>query len=137
MSLRILTIDDSKMVRLMVGKVFKPFDCVVMEAANGAEGIERARENKPDVIVLDYTMPVMDGMETMVALRADPYLKDVPVIMLTAESARDTMCKMAELGVRDYLVKPFNEATIAERVGRVVALKMKGAPSENGPAAAA
>jgi two-component system cell cycle response regulator len=127
MSTKILTVDDSKTVRLIVGKAFKPFDSVILEAANGADGLDLAAREKPDIILLDYTMPVMDGYETLTALSANPELKSIPVIMLTAESGRETVTRIAKMGVRDYLVKPFQEAVLVERVGRVVPLKPKAA----------
>lgn len=123
--LKILTVDDSKTVRLVVAKVLKRFDCVVLEAVNGADGLAVAAREKPDLILLDYTMPVLNGFETMTQLMADPALKAIPVVMLTAEGGRETMVKMAKLGVRDYLVKPFKEDVVIERVGRIVTLSPK------------
>ncbi len=122
MSIKILTIDDSKTIRLIVTKAFKPFDCTVLEADNGVAGLAVAGREKPDLILLDYTMPVMDGFEVLVRLRSNPELKSTPVIMLTAEAGRDTVVKIARLGVRDYLIKPFKEALLLERVQRVIKL---------------
>jgi two-component system cell cycle response regulator len=113
-----------------VAKAFKLFDCVVLEADNGVTGMAVASREKPDVILLDYLMPVMDGFEVLARLRADPDLKATPVIMLTAEAARDTVIKIAQLGVRDYLVKPFKSELLIERVGRVVKLKPKTAAAK-------
>ena len=64
MSIKILTVDDSKTIRLIVAKSFKPFDCTVLEADNGVVGLAVASREKPDIILLDYTMPVMDGFES-------------------------------------------------------------------------
>ena len=125
MSIKILTVDDSKTIRLIVAKAFKPFDCMVLEAENGVAGLAVASREKPDLILLDYTMPVMDGFEVLARLRSDPDLKATPVIMLTAEAGRETVIKIAKLGVRDYLIKPFKGELLIERVGRVVELKPK------------
>lgn len=127
MSVKILTVDDSKTIRLIVAKAFKPFDCMVLEAENGVVGLAAASREKPDLILLDYTMPVMDGFEVLARLRSDPDLKSTPVIMLTAEAGRDTVIRIAQLGVRDYLIKPFKGELLIERVGRVVDLKPKAA----------
>jgi len=127
MSIKILTVDDSKTIRLIVAKAFKPFDCVVLEAENGVAGLAMASREKPDLILLDYTMPVMDGFEVLARLRSDPDLKATHVIMLTAEAGRDTVIKIAKLGVRDYLIKPFKGELLLERVSRVVNLKEKTA----------
>ena len=103
---KILTIDDSKTIRLIIGKAFKSFDCEVLEAANGVEGLAVAAKEKPDIIILDLTMPIMDGYETLTKLKSDPDLKSIPVVMLTAESGRENVLRIAKQGVRDYLVKP-------------------------------
>jgi two-component system cell cycle response regulator len=127
MSVKILTVDDSKTIRLIVAKAFQPFDCMVLEADNGVVGLAVASREKPDLILLDYTMPVMDGFEVLARLRSDPDLKATPVIMLTAEAGRDTVIRIAQLGVRDYLIKPFKGEMLVERVGRVLDLKAKAA----------
>jgi two-component system cell cycle response regulator len=125
MKIKILTVDDSKTIRLIVAKAFKPFDVTVLEADNGVVGLAVASREKPDLILLDYTMPVMDGFEVLARLRTDPVLKSTPVIMLTAEAGRDTVVKIAKLGVRDYLIKPFKPELLIERAGRVVTLAAK------------
>ena len=123
MAIKILTVDDSKTIRLIVARAFKSFDCEVLEAANGVEGLAVASREKPDVIILDVTMPVMDGTEMLSRIRSNPDLRSIPVIMLTAEAGRENVLRIAKMGVRDYLVKPFKEDQIVERVGRVVELK--------------
>jgi two-component system cell cycle response regulator len=126
MGLKILTVDDSRTIRLIVSKAFKSFDCEVLEAQNGVEGLAVATKEKPDIIILDITMPIMDGYETLTKLKSDPELKGIPVIMLTAEAGKDNVLRIAKLGVRDYLIKPFKEEVVIERVGRVIDLKPKG-----------
>src|SRR5271170_7397034 len=106
---KILTVDDSKTVRIIVRKAFKGFDCDIFEAANGVEGLALAAKEMPDLILLDVTMPVMDGVEMLTKLKADVALKAIPVMMLTAEGGRDNVLKIAKIGVRDYIVKPFKE----------------------------
>jgi len=132
MSMKILAVDDSKTIRLIVAKALKPFDCTVIEAENGVTGLAMAGREKPDLILLDYTRPVMDGLEVLTRLRSEPDLKTTPVIMLTAEAGRDAVTKIARLGVRDYLIKPFKSELLVERVCRVLDLKAKsGAPETN------
>jgi two-component system cell cycle response regulator len=126
MKLRILTVDDSKTIRLIVAKAFKPYNCEVFEASNGVEGLAAATREKPNVIILDLTMPVMDGAEMLAKLKANPELKSIPVIMLTAEAGRENVIRIAKLGVRDYLIKPFKEEALVDRVGRMVELRPRG-----------
>ena len=129
---KILTVDDSKTVRIIVRKTFKSYDCEILEAGNGVEGLALAAKSMPDLILLDVTMPVMDGVEMLTKLKADPQLKGIPVMMLTAEGGRDHVLKIAKIGVRDYIVKPFEEDVLIEKAGRIIDLK----PLTDGPAKA-
>jgi two-component system cell cycle response regulator len=126
---KILTIDDSKTVRIIVRKAFRAFDCDIIEAANGVEGLAVASKEMPDLVLLDVTMPVMDGVETLTKLKSDPQLKSIPVMMLTAEGGREQVLKIAKIGVRDYIVKPFKEDVLVEKANRIVDLK----PLADGP----
>ena len=123
MRYKLLTVDDSKTVRIIVRKAFKGFDCEILEAGNGVEGLAVASKEMPDLILLDVTMPVMDGVEMLTKLKSDPALKGIPVMMLTAEGGRDHVLKIAKIGVRDYLVKPFKEEVLIEKAGRIIDLK--------------
>ncbi|OAM88444.1 response regulator [Termitidicoccus mucosus] len=123
MRYKILTVDDSKTVRIIVKKAFRLYDCDILEAANGVEGLAVASKESPDAILLDVTMPVMDGVEMLTRLKSDPALKNVPVVMLTAEGGRDNVLKIAKIGVRDYIVKPFKEDVLIQKVGRIIDLK--------------
>ncbi len=123
MRYKILTVDDSKTVRIIVKKAFKSFDCEILEAANGVEGLAMAAKEAPDVVLLDITMPVMDGVEMLTKLKSDPMLKGIPVVMLTAEGGREHVLKIAKIGVRDYIVKPFKEELLVEKVMRIIDIK--------------
>ena len=128
MPTKILSVDDSRTIRLILTKAFRPYDCQICEATNGEEGLAAAAREKPDLIFLDVTMPVMDGVTMLTKLKEDEALKSIPVIMLTAESGRDNVLHIARLGVRDYLVKPFKEEQLLEKAGRIVTLQKKPAP---------
>ena len=131
MRYKVLTVDDSKTVRIIVKKAFKPFDCEIFEAANGAEGLVVAAKENPDLILLDVTMPVMDGIEMLTKLKTNPAQQAIPIIMLTAEDGRDN-APTAKCGVRDYLAKPFKEEGLIEKASRVLDLK----PVDEDPAKA-
>jgi two-component system cell cycle response regulator len=120
---KILTVDDSKTVRIIVRKAFKSYDCDILEAANGVEGLAVASKEIPDLILLDITMPVMDGVETLTKLKSDPHLRGIPVMMLTAEGGKENVLKIAKIGVRDYIVKPFKEELLIEKTNRIIDLK--------------
>src|SRR5664279_4425911 len=119
---KILTVDDSKTIRMIVARAFKTFACEIFEAADGVEGLTMAQRERPDIIILDLTMPIMDGVEMLTKLKADTELRSIPVVMLTAESGRENVLRIAKLGVRDYLIKPFKEELIVDRVGRIIAV---------------
>ena len=125
-----LTIDDSRTIRKIIGRALKNFACKIVEAANGIEGLAVAAREKPDIIILDITMPGMDGYETLKKLKGDAEMKTIPVVMLSAEGSRDMVTKIAKLGVHDYIVKPFSQEAIVESLSSVIDLKPKGPPVE-------
>ena len=101
---KILSVDDSKMIQTLITKAFTTFNVSLCLASNGVEGLAAAAREKPDLIILDVTMPVMDGVECLMKLKGDSTLRDIPVIMLTAEAGKDNVLKIAKMGVRDYMV---------------------------------
>jgi two-component system cell cycle response regulator len=123
---KILTVDDDKVIRLVVSTAFRPFACKVLEAADGMEGLALVDRERPDLILLDLDMPVMDGAEMLTRLKANPKTRNIPVLMLTANSRRDSVARILRLGVKDYLVKPFTPDVMLERVSRVIGLKTQG-----------
>jgi two-component system cell cycle response regulator len=123
---KILTVDDDKVIRLVVSTAFRPFACKILEAADGMEGLALVDRERPDLILLDNDMPVMDGTEMLTRLKANPKTRNIPVLMLTANSRRDSVARILRLGVKDYLVKPFTQEGMLERVGRIIALKAQG-----------
>ena len=125
MPAKILTVDDSRTIRMIVTRAFRAYDCTVFEGCNGEDGLAVAARERPDLIILDVTMPIMDGVTMLGRLKEDPELKAIPVIMLTAESGRDNILQIARIGVRDYLVKPFKEDVLVEKAGRVITLTKK------------
>ena len=125
MPTKILTVDDSQTVRLVLLKAFQSYDCVVIEARNGEEGLAAAAREKPDLILLDLSMPVMDGVTMLNKLRADSELESIPVIMLTAESDCENVFLVTKLGVADYVLKPFRENHLLQRVMKIIPLQKR------------
>ncbi len=122
MSVKVLTVDDSKTLRMIVRGTLKPFGVEIVEAENGAIGVDKARAEMPDLVLLDYNMPVMDGKETLLALKADPTTEHIPVIMLTTEAAQETVVSLAKMGLGGYVVKPFNKEDLLSKVNGVLNL---------------
>lgn len=130
MPLKVLSVDDSKTIRMIVKKAFKAFDCTISEAENGELGLKAAEKEKPDLIILDITMPVMTGVEMLSKLKENSDLKDIPVIMLTAESGKENVVQIVKMGVKDYMVKPFKGEQLIERVQKLVTLEPKSGKSD-------
>ena len=85
---------------------FNGYEVVIAE--NGKEGLEKAESEKPDLILLDYAMPVMNGLGMLERLRSHPDLKEIPVIMVTASSEAQDVEKACSCGITDYITKPFD-----------------------------
>jgi CheY-like chemotaxis protein len=124
MSAKILTVDDSKTIRIIIRNAFKRYDCEIFEAGNGIEGLDRAKA-KPDLILLDITMPIMDGLTMLERLCESPELKNIPVVMLTAEGQKAAAERAIALGSRGYLTKPFTAEALIKQVSTLVTLTEK------------
>jgi two-component system alkaline phosphatase synthesis response regulator PhoP len=95
----------------------------VITATNGAEALEKAASEKPDLILLDTNMPVMSGHEVLEHLRRHPSLKDVPVIMVTARCEAEDVAAASAYGVADYVAKPFDFTELVEKIANALASK--------------
>ena len=117
---KILLVDDEPDLVSTVQYRLKFFHFDVVTAANGKEGIEKAAEDKPDLILLDTSMPVMNGHEMLEHLRNSPELKDIPVIMLTALAEPQDIAKASSYSIADYITKPFDFNDLMEKIKNVL-----------------
>lgn len=122
---KVLSVDDSRLVRIQVKRALEAFDVEVLEAENGQVGYEVATRDRPDLILLDITMPVMNGHELLQKLRAEEAFKQIPIVMLSADLSKDTMIKMAKSGSNDYIPKPFKPEIIVEKVETFLKRELK------------
>ena len=113
---KILIVDDEPDLVSTVEYRLQFADCQVVTASNGQEGLERAEAEKPDLILLDTNMPVMDGHEMLERLRANGSLKHIPVIMLTARCEPQDIAAASAHGVTDYVTKPFDFAELTAKI---------------------
>lgn len=113
----VLVVDDEANIRELVRVYLTAAGLEVEEAADGETGLERARELRPDLVVLDIMMPGIDGLELCRALRAE---SDVPVVMLTARSGAVDKVALLEAGADDYIVKPFSPPELVARLRAVL-----------------
>ena len=118
--LRVLIVDDDENVRLFIGRLLrKKFNCTVFDAANGLEALSAIRDNEPELVFLDITMPLMDGIEALEAIRSEVKFKNLYVVMLTAVSDSKVVSKINELGVFDYILKPLSYSNTYERLKEI------------------
>lgn len=120
MSKKILIVDDSSMVRLVVRKAANKEGYEVFEASNGQEGLEVLIKNHVDLILSDINMPVMDGLEMVRKIKENDSLKYIPIVMLTTEQSDDLKQQGRELGVKAWMVKPFNESTFIKAMMKLI-----------------
>lgn len=118
--MKVLTVDDSRMIRTLIRKYLASLKLQIVEAGDGQAGLDAARAEKPDLIILDINMPVMDGTEMLRELRKIPELKSTKVLMLTAESAEKLVLEVIKIGISDYIVKPFEEEVLVKKVCKIL-----------------
>lgn len=111
-----LIVDDSKIVRKVVRRIVEAFGFTILEAENGQEAVDQARANTVDVIILDWNMPVMDGLECMKQIRADPAVHQPKIIFCTTENEFGKIQQAMMNGADEYVMKPFDEAIIAGKL---------------------
>ena len=121
---KVLIVDDEPNIVQTLQDRLEMNEYDVVTACNGKEGLERAVEHKPDVILLDVIMPLMDGHEMLEALRKQPDCDDISVIMLTARSQTQDIARANACGIEDYIVKPFDLSELLEKI-EVIAEKRK------------
>ena len=119
--MKILIIDDDDDIRLIAGmSLGRVGGMEVIDASGGAEGIRKAREEHPDVILLDMMMPLMDGSETLKALRSEPATATTPVIFLSCKAVGPEIDRMMALGAAGVLLKPFDPRRLSDDVRALI-----------------
>ncbi|RPI05996.1 MAG: response regulator [Ignavibacteriae bacterium] len=117
MPIKALIVDDSLESRMLLGKILtKAFHAEIIEASHGKEALRKLSAEKPDVIFLDYEMPVLNGKETLKSLRAKADFKDVPVFMITSHSETPLIRELMSYKVTDFLLKPFSSEYVVNHV---------------------
>jgi chemosensory pili system protein ChpA (sensor histidine kinase/response regulator) len=116
-----LVVDDSITVRRVTQRLLERNGMRVLTARDGMDAVALLAEHVPDIILLDIEMPRMDGYEVAAHVRADPRLHDVPIIMITSRVGDKHRARAIELGVDDYLGKPYQESQLIDAIGPLVA----------------
>jgi two-component system chemotaxis response regulator CheY len=118
----ILVVDDYKtMVRIVRNLLQQLGFTNVDDASDGASALAKLRAQRFGLVISDWAMEPMSGLELLQAMRADPALKTLPFIMITAENRKERVAEAEQAGADGYIVKPFNAETLGERIARVMA----------------
>jgi two-component system chemotaxis response regulator CheY len=116
----ILTVDDSPGIRQMIKVVLGPAGHTVIEAGDGAQGLEKAKANHPSLVITDLNMPVMNGIELIKALRVLPSLPGLPIVFLTTESSDAIKQEAKAAGATGWITKPFRAKQLLAAVGQLL-----------------
>ncbi|MDR3467184.1 MAG: response regulator [Xanthobacteraceae bacterium] len=116
----ILTVDDSPSIRQMIKLALAPAGHTVHEAGDGAQGLEKAKSTKMDLVITDLNMPVMSGMDLIKALRALPTQVGLPIVFLTTESDDGIKQQAKSAGATAWITKPFKSEQLIAVVNKLV-----------------
>ena len=116
MTKRILVVDDSITDRKRTCDVLDQLGIKYYEAINGEDGVEKAKEILPDLIIMDVVMPKMDGLNALRAIRKEPTTKSIPVIICSTKSQPNDIAWAKAQGAKDYLVKPISGNALAQKI---------------------
>lgn len=129
LSLKVLVVDDMMSMRNIVKRALVSIGYRdIHDASNGEEALEKLKSGGFGLVLLDWNMPVMSGIELLRIIRADSALQTLPVLMITAEVKMENIMEAIQAGVSDYLVKPFSEQALQEKLEKIFQKKSK----ENG-----
>ncbi len=118
--IKFLIVDDFSTMRRIVRNLLKELGYTnAEEAEDGAVALQKLKGDAFDFVVSDWNMPNMDGLQLLQAVRADPTLKHLPVLMITAEAKKENIIAAAQSGASGYIVKPFTAATLNEKLVKI------------------
>lgn len=120
---RILVVDDEPDSRSIIQCRLEWCHYEVISACNGEEALTIAEDEKPDLILLDTNMPVMDGLEMLERMRKNPALRETPVIMVTALCERQHIAAASAYGIADYVTKPVDFTSLLEKISDILGLR--------------
>lgn len=119
-NMKILVVDDFSTMRRIIRNLLKELGFVnVDEAEDGASALRKLQDGNFDFIVSDWNMPNMDGLTMLQNVRANSALKDIPVLMVTAEAKKENIVAAAQAGASGYIVKPFTVIVLEEKLNKI------------------
>lgn len=120
---RILLVDDEPHIVELVKFRLELSGYEVIAAHNGMEALEKAQNDRPDLILLDVMMPGMDGYEVATKLKENRHTRRIPIIMLTAKAEEEDIKEAIRVGAVDYIVKPFDPFAILKKISKILSKK--------------
>ena len=122
LNMKILIVDDFSTMRRIVRNLLKQLSFNnVDEAEDGDVALEKLKNGSYDFVITDWNMPNMTGLELLKAIRSDDTLKDLAVLLITAEAEKENVVLAAQAGVNDYIVKPFTGDVLQQKINRIFA----------------
>ena len=121
MSLKVLVVDDDPVIVRLLEVNFEMEGFEVVTAVDGAEGVEKARAERPDIVVSDVMMPKLNGLELCTALKAGDDTRTIPVVLLSAKAQVTDIRAGLDAGADDYVTKPFEPLDLIDRVNKLLA----------------
>ena len=118
--MKVLVVDDFATMRRIVKNILRQIGFTnILEADDGSTALNILKKEKVDLVITDWNMPKMSGLELLKAIRADENLKDIPVMMVTAEALKENIIEAVKAGVNQYIVKPFTAQTLQEKLEKI------------------
>lgn len=114
-----LVVDDSRVVRKVARRILEAHGYTVVEAPDGQQALDACRQGLPDCVLLDWNMPVMDGLSFLRALRAAFGPDQPPVVFCTTENDMEHIARAIESGAQEYIMKPFDEEILVSKLAQV------------------
>jgi len=115
--MRVLVIDDSRTTRIIIGQILREIGMEVLEAANGLDALERLKTDPNiELLLVDWNMPVMNGLDFVRAVRSDSTYDSVRILMVTSEAQGDHGGEALRAGANEYLMKPFNKDGLVSKL---------------------
>jgi two-component system chemotaxis response regulator CheY len=117
----VLVVDDSRIMRNIVKNTFSELKipCQFLEAANGIEALKQLQSQEVNLVLLDWNMPELSGIDFLKQVRAMDKYKKLPIIMVTSESAKYNVIEALKNGATDYIIKPVNEKMFIEKMSKI------------------
>lgn len=124
MAMRVLIVDDFSTMRRIIKNLLRDIGFTnAVEADDGSTALPILRTSEVGLMITDWNMPHMPGIELLRHVRAEERLKDLPVLMVTAEASRDQIMQAVEAGVNGYIIKPFTAETLAKKIEKIFAVE--------------